>query len=199
MRRLIAICLCVLPLSVAAQKPKPTDVQLQIQRTSTASAIVDWSITNNTKFAMYVYDFFLLGPAPWNDQEGDVSILGTAPMRQEKGCPPNRVVPVLLLALPPGRTIRGDFVDDRMNLDPKAKVAMRIAIFNDPYKVVEDAKRFLSSHCEHSPYDAIVLDGTIVQSNIVQLSAEPKPGAPVSTPRGEIPEASSHAEKPKLH
>jgi hypothetical protein len=55
---------------------------------------------------------------------------------------------------------------------------MRIAIFNDPYKVVAESKRFYNSRCKHSPYDAIVREGTIVESNIVQLPTTAAPTAP---------------------
>ena len=169
MRKTFAVLLCLLSLNVVAQKPKSTDVSLEIQPNSTGKALVNWSITNNTKLAIYVYDFFLWGPAEWDEVKGDVTILGTAPSREESTCPPNRVAPVLLLVIAPGRTIHGDFIDDRLKLGPKAKVAMRIAIFSDPYKVVEESKRFYESRCQHSPYDAIVREGTIVESNVVRL------------------------------
>ena len=182
-RRVFAIFLCLSLLSAAAQKPKSTDVRLEIQPDSTSKALVTWSITNDTKLAVYVYDFFLWGPAEWNEEKGGVMILGTAPSREEGGCPPNRVAPVLLLVISPGRTIHGDFIDDRFKLAPKAKVAMRIAIFNDPFKVVEESKRFYGSRCQHSPYDAIVREGTIVESNVVQLPETEQPGATASPPK----------------
>lgn len=56
-----------------------------------------------------------------------------------------------------------------------AKVAMRMAIFNDPYKLVEESKRFHDSRCQHSPYDAIVREGTIVESSVVQLQGDTMP------------------------
>jgi len=169
MRKISAFVLFFLSLSIAAQKPNITDARIEIQPDPTGKALVNWSITNNTDFAIYVFDFFLWGPAPWNDQAGDVTILGTAPSQEQPSCPPNRVVPVLLLVIAPRRTIHGDFVDDRLTLGPKAKVGMRIAIFRDPYTVVEEQKQFLDSKCKHSPYDAIVREGTIVESNVVQL------------------------------
>ena len=145
LHRMLAIVLCLPLLTATAQKPKSTDVRLEIQPDSTGKALVTWSITNDTKLAVYVYDFFLWGPAEWDEEKGGVTILGTEPSREEAGCPPNRVAPVLLLVIAPGRTIHGDFIDDRLKLAPQAKVAMRIAIFNDPYKVVEEWKRFYNT------------------------------------------------------
>ena len=169
MPKISAFVLFLLSLSIAAQKPKITDARLEIQPDPTGRTLVNWSITNRTDLAIYVYDFFLWGPAPWNDEKGDVTILGTAPSKEQHTCPPNRNVPVLLLVIAPGRTIHGDFLDDRLRLAPKSKVAMRIAIFSEPYTVAEEQKRFLDSKCEHSPNDAIVREGTIVESNVVQL------------------------------
>lgn len=170
MRVLVAVCLFLFSLGTLAQKLKPSDVSLKIQPDTTGKALVNWSIKNNTKFAVYVYDFWLWGPARWNDQRQDVTILGTAPSEEQHSCPPNRVVPVLLLPIFPGRTINGELADNLLKLAPRSKVAMRIAIFSDPYRVVEEQKRFLDSKCEHSPDDAIVREGTLVESNVLQLS-----------------------------
>jgi hypothetical protein len=169
MYKLIAVLLCLLPLSAVAQKPKAADVHLDIQPDPTGRALVNWSITNDSKLAVYVYDFFLWGLAPWDEINGNQAVIGTAPTREEATCPPNRFPPVLLLIVPPGRTIRGDFTDIDLKLAPKTNLSMRIAVFRDPYTVVEEAKRFADSGCKHSPYDALVREGTIVESNTVQL------------------------------
>lgn len=170
MSKVIAVLLCLFSLSAIAQKPKSSDVSLEIKPDPTGQVLVNWSITNNTKLAVFVYDFFLWGPSPWNEQTENRIVLGTAPSREDPSCPPNRVVPVLLLVIAPGRTIHGDFVDSELKLAPKTSVSMRVAIFNNPYSVVEEAKRFFNSNCKHSPYDALVREGTIVESNTVQLS-----------------------------
>jgi hypothetical protein len=169
MRKILAVLLCIFSFSALAQKPKAADVRLEIQPDPAGKALVNWSITNSSKLAVYVYDFFLWGPGEWNDQTGGVTILGTTPSTEEATCPPNRVAPVLLLVIAPGRTIQGNFVDDRLKLASQTKVAMRIAVFGDPYIVVEKAKTFANSNCKHSPYDALVQEGTIVESNTVQL------------------------------
>jgi hypothetical protein len=169
MYRLFAVLVCFFPLGATAQTPKGTDVRLEIQPDPTGKALVNWSITNNSTRAVYVYDFFLWGPAPWNERSENKIVLGTAPSREEATCPPNRVAPILLLVVAPGRTIHGDFVDSGLTLVPKTNLAMRIAVFGDPYKVSEEAKRFADSNCKHSPYDAIVREGKIVESNSIQL------------------------------
>jgi hypothetical protein len=197
MSRILVGIICFLSLSAGAQKPKATDVHLEIQPDPTGKALVNWSITNNSKLAVYVYDFFLWGPAKWDDVKGDVTILGTAPTQEEAICPPNRVAPFLLLVVFPGRTIHGDFIDDRLKLAPKAKVAMRIAIFSDPYRVVEESKRFYESRCEHSPYDAIVREGTSVESNVVQLPETAQSGASANAPGDTLSHESGHADPPK--
>jgi len=168
MHKAIAVLLCLLPLSGVAQKPNARDIQLTVQPDSTGKAIVNWSLTNNSKLAVYVYDFFLWGPGPWTEKDSNHIVLGTAPMKQEASCP-NRVAPVLLLVVAPGRTIHGDFVDDGLKPPPKVQVSMRIAVFDDPYTVVAEAKRFANSNCKHSPYDAIVTKGTLMESNSIRL------------------------------
>jgi hypothetical protein len=95
-------------------------------------------------------------------------VLGTAPTKQEATCP-NRVAPVLLLVVAPGRTIQGDFVDSELKLPSKAELSMRIAVFDNPYNVVAEAKRFANSNCKHSPYDAIVKWGTMIDSNVIHV------------------------------
>jgi hypothetical protein len=47
---------------------------------------------------------------------------------------------------------------------------MRIAVGADPYSVVEEAKRFMSSQCKHSPNDAIVRWGVLLESNAVSVA-----------------------------
>src|SRR5579859_5900671 len=136
MHRVIAVLLCLLSLSGSAQKPKATDVSFEIQSDPTGTVLVKWSITNNSKLALYVYDFFLWGPGAWNEEKENRTVLGTAPSREEPSCPPYRVAPVLLLVVAPGRTIHGDFIDSQLKIVPKSIVSMRIAIFKDPYTVV---------------------------------------------------------------
>jgi hypothetical protein len=78
MHKAIAVLLCLLSLSAAAQKPQATDVRFEIQPDPTGKVLVNWSLTNNSKLAVYVYDFFLWGPGHWNEQSENRTVLGTA-------------------------------------------------------------------------------------------------------------------------
>ena len=97
-------------------------------------------------------------------------VLSTTPTKEEATCPPNRFPPVLLLVVAPSRrTLHGDFVDSQLKVPAKADLSMRIAVRSDPYTVVAEAKRFADSNCKHSPYDAIVRWGTIIDSNTIHV------------------------------
>ena len=61
--------------------------------------------------AVYVYDFYLWGPAYHIETVGDGAIIDTTPVTELRSCPPNRFPPVLLLVVGPQRTIEGDFSD----------------------------------------------------------------------------------------
>jgi hypothetical protein len=91
-------------------------------------ALLSWSITNNSKLAVYVYDFFLWGPTAWVERSDNRIMLSTPPTKEEATCPPNRFPPVLLLVVAPGRTIHGDFVDSRLKVPPNADLSMRVAV-----------------------------------------------------------------------
>lgn len=146
-------------------------VKVEVTKAAHRDGVLHWTITNNLETAVYVYDFYLWGPAYHIERAGDRVIINTAPVSQEASCPPNRFPPVLLLVVAPHRSIDGDFVDSELrDLDGK-QVSIRIAVGSDPYTVVAEAKRFMSSKCAHSPYDAIVRWGTILESNTLQLPA----------------------------
>lgn len=169
MYKVIATLLCFLPLAGVAQKPNAADVQFKVRPDQTGKALLAWSITNKSKAAIYVYDFFLWGPTPWVERGDERIMLSTTPTVEEATCPPNRFPPVLLLVIAPGRTIHGDFVDKELKVPSKANLSMRIAVGDDPYTVVTEAKHFADSNCKHSPYDAIVRWGTIIDSNSFQV------------------------------
>jgi hypothetical protein len=169
MCKLIVTLLCVLPLQAVGQEPNPQDVQLAIKADPKGRSVLTWSITNNSKLAVYVYDFYLWGSAAWVERTGNRIMLSTAPTKEEATCPPNRFPPVLLLVIAPGRTIHGEFADSELKVPPTAAVSMRIAVGSDPYSVVAEAKRFADSNCKHSPYDAIVRWGAMIESNTVHV------------------------------
>jgi hypothetical protein len=153
----------------AATKPKPNSVQLSITTASSKDAVIHWKVTNNNDLAVYVYDFFLWGPALSVEQSPDRTVFNTTPLTEQATCPPNRVAPVLLLVVAPGRTITGELQDERLK-DLRGKgVALRVAVGLDPYSVVDETKRFFNSDCKHSPYDAIVRWGAIIESDAVKV------------------------------
>ena len=141
-------------------------VSLEISRDVTQSdAQLHWKITNSLDVAAYVYDFYLWGPAYSLVRVGDRVRIDTTPVIEQRSCPPNRFPPVLLLVIGPRRTVTGDFSDSEIKGLEGKQVSLRIAVGSDPYSVVAEAKRFMSSRCQHSPYDAIVRWGTIIESN----------------------------------
>jgi hypothetical protein len=167
--KLIVALLFLLSLQARAKKPNAQDVQLAIKADASGKSLVTWSITNNSKLAVYVYDFYLWGPTAWVERTGNRIVLSTAPTKEEATCPPNRFPPVLLLVIAPGRTIHGEFADSELKMPATADVSMRIAVGSDPYSVVAEAKRFADSNCKHSPYDAIVRWGTMIESNTIHV------------------------------
>jgi len=116
-----------------------------------------------------VYDFFLWGPALSVDHSAQKTIFNTTPLVEQASCPPNRFPPVLLLVIGPGRSISGELQDDRLKTLTGRTVSLRIAAGLDAYTVLDEAKKFFDSDCKHSPYDAIVRWGTIVESNAVRV------------------------------
>ncbi len=68
-----------------------------------------------------------------------------------------------------GGVIEGDFADDELKQAGGDDVSLKIAVGSEPYKVVEEAKRFYNSDCKHSPYDAIVNWATFFESNSVHV------------------------------
>jgi hypothetical protein len=147
------------------------NVRLELNRPTQDGALVHWKITNNLDVAVYVYNFYLWGPAYRVETQQNRVIIETAPVAEQSSCPPNRFPPVLLLPVGPHRTVEGDFIDANVNAYGKA-ILMKAAVGSDPYSVVAEAKRFFNSKCQHSPYDAIVRWGAILESNEFQV--EPK-------------------------
>jgi hypothetical protein len=160
---LCAVCVDAQPRNVLQKA-----ISVEIARPITDSSLLHWKITNKLDVAVYVYDFFLWGPAYHVEQAGDRVTIETTPVKETQACPPNRFPPVLLLVIGPNRTIAGDFSDPVLNLKDKT-VSLKISVGGDPYSVVEEAKQFANSKCKHSPYDAIVRWGAIVESNTLEL------------------------------
>jgi|WetSurMetagenome_2_1015567.scaffolds.fasta_scaffold477869_1 hypothetical protein len=169
--RFMLVCGLLASSTVAAaqnRKLLQTAISLEIARPMVNGAVLHWKITNNLEFAVYVYDFYLWGPAYHVEHAGDKVTIETTPVTEKPGCPPNRFPPVLLLVVGPHRTIEGDFADAEITLNGKP-VSFRISVGENPYTVVDAAKRFANSRCQHSPYDAIVRWGAIIESNTIRL------------------------------
>jgi hypothetical protein len=148
--------------------PLREGVRLELTKPTQEGALVHWKITNTLDTAVYVYDFYLWGPAYHIERADSRLIINTTPVAEQASCPPNRFPPVLLLVVGAHRTIEGDFMDTAIKDAGGKLVSMRIAVGSDPYSVVEEAKQFMSSKCKHSPYDAIVRWGTILESNAIR-------------------------------
>ena len=151
------------------RKVSQTAVSLEITRPVQQGALFNWKIANKSDVAVYVYDFYLWGPAYHFEEAGERVVIETTPVTERPGCPPNRFPPVLLLVIGPRRTIEGAFSDPDLNLKGKT-TSLRITVGENPYSVVEEAEQFAKSKCKHSPYDAIVRWGTIIESNTVRLN-----------------------------
>lgn len=147
-------------------------VHLEITKATQRDSLFHWKITNDLDTAVYAYDFYLWGPAYHVERSGNRLVIETTPISEEASCPPNRFPPVLLLVIGPHRTIEGDFSDSEIRETAGKIVTLRIAVGADPYSVVAEAKKFMSSGCTHNPYDAIVRWGTILESNTLQFQVE---------------------------
>lgn len=148
----------------------PADkVNVEITRVSKNAGILHWKITNSSGEGVYVYNFFMLGPAYNIERSPGKLVFDTSPTVRIASCPPNRVAPLLLTFVRSGGVIEGDFADDELKQAGGDDVSLKIAVGSEPYKVVEEAKRFYNSDCKHSPYDAIVNWATFFESNSVHV------------------------------
>lgn len=173
LRRLVfCVIFGAIPMSCAAKSDPAVQrgVSVEIEPPVLKGSLFHWKIKNSLDTAVYVYDFYLWGPAFQIETPDDRLVIDTAPVSEVRSCPPNRFPPVLLLVIAPGRTIEGDFADSEIKNAERKPVLIRIAVGSDPYSVVAEAKRFYyDGHCRHNPYDAIVRWGTILESNILEL------------------------------
>ena len=165
------LLLGLLAFSGAADPAKlpQTAVQLEITRVSKSEGSFHWTLTNRSEVEVYVYDIFLLGPAFRIERFSEKVIFAATPIAMDASCPPNRYLPPLLLLVRSGGRIEGDFSDPEIRTVKANKVSFKIAVGPEPHTVVTKARRFLQSDCRHSPYDAIVLWGTIIESNAAEI------------------------------
>ena len=173
MTRLFTIFLMLgawLPPTVQHSAKTPIrDVSVQLSLTSTHNQL-HWRIDNKSDLAVYVYSFYLWGPAYTTEGKAGVTVLETSPTTLEGGCP-NRFPPVLLLLIPPRDYREGDFRDQRLQELTGKTVALEIGVGADPYSVVEQANaiRWKSKNCSRSPNDAIFEWQTIIESNSLSV------------------------------
>jgi hypothetical protein len=161
----------VLTAGVNASRQKTPITAFDVQLTTTAQKNqLHWKITNMSNTEIYIYSFFLYGPAYGTEDKTGSVIFDTLPPSLESGCP-NRFPPVLLLRVPPGDYREGDFRDDALNTMSGRTVLLKIGGGSEPYSVVAEADRirWKSRNCSKSPYDAIFEWATIQVSNPVQV------------------------------
>jgi hypothetical protein len=151
-------------------KPRATGISVQLTATHTRPDELHWKITNASNESVFVYSYFLYGPAYSTEAKPGKIILDTLPPSPEPGCP-NRFPPVLLLMVPSGDYRDGDFRDPALKALAGQTVSFKIGAGLDPYGVVEEANRirWKSGNCSKSPYDAIFEWATIFESNSVKL------------------------------
>jgi hypothetical protein len=167
-----AMCLSLLLVAALgnALGAVPADkVHLELMRVAKNTGQLHWKITNDSTEGVYVYNFFMLGPAYNIERSPGKLVFDTSPTVRVASCPPNRVAPLLLTFVRSGGVIEGDFMDDELKQAGGAEVSLKVAVGSEPYKVVEEAKRFYNSNCKHSPYDAIINWATFLQSNSVKV------------------------------
>ena len=172
-RCLVITCGMALTLNGAskdAAKVRVTGVSVQLSSSPQQHGQLHWKITNSSPSEVYVYSFFLYGPAYGTKDKEGKKVFDTVPTAQEGGCP-NRFPPVLLLRVPAGDYREGDFRDPVLRGLSGKTASIKIGVGPEPYTVVDEAHRIRweSKSCVKSPYDAIFEWSTIQESNAVQV------------------------------
>lgn len=153
----------------ATKPPDISKIRFEVTRFSKRAGLLHWKITNNSGDGVYIYNFFLLGGAYNIEHSRGKLVFDTSPIVRVPSCPPNRVAPLLLLFVRAGGVIEGDFVDAEVKKAGGNEVSLKIAVGSEPNTVVEEAKRYYNSDCEHSPYDAIVNWATFLESTPIHV------------------------------
>jgi hypothetical protein len=167
---LMALLLTAASGDCATKPPDVSKTRFEITHVSKNAGSLHWKFINNSKDGVYIYNFFLLGPAFNIERTPGKVVFDTAPITRVAGCFPDRLAPLLLLFVRSGGVFEGDFVDADIKMSGGKKVSIKIAIGSEPNTVVEEEKRIFDSHgCERSPYDAIVDWASFVESNSVKV------------------------------
>src|ERR1700719_3892489 len=69
-------------------KPRPDSVNVAVTSAFSTDGALHWSITNHNEVAVYVYDFFLWGPALSVDHSLEKTTFNTTPVVEQPSCPP---------------------------------------------------------------------------------------------------------------
>jgi hypothetical protein len=153
----------------ARRLPDVSKIRFEITRFSKDAGLLHWKITNNSDEGVFIYSFFLLGPAYEIERSSGKLIFDTCPITRSASCPPNRVAPLLLLFVRSAGVIEGDFVDEAVKQSRGDEVSLKIAVGLERHTVLEEETRFYNSHCKHSPYDAVVNWATYLESTRIQV------------------------------
>lgn len=171
----ILVCLCFFlwvgraAVGAPPTKVSPDGIKFEITRYSKRQGLLHWKLSNESTRGVFVYDFFLLGPAHEIESSPGKLIFDTSATKTIAACPPNRTVPVLLMLLRSGGVLEGDFVEPTIKRVVSKKVSLKIAVGPEPYSVVTQAQKYFDSDCAHSPYDAVVEWATFIESNAVHV------------------------------
>jgi hypothetical protein len=106
---MLSVSLVVLLTSGIAQKTtKPSSASLivAITRASSTDSALHWAITNHNEIAVFVYDFFLWGPAFSVDHSSEKTKFNTSPVRGRAVMPPESRCACALACLGLGRCQR---------------------------------------------------------------------------------------------
>ena len=167
---LIALLLIAASGNCETKPPDVSQIRFEITRVSKNAGSLHWRFVNDSKDGVYIYNFFLLGPAFNIEHVPGKLVFDTAPIVRVAGCFPNRLAPLLLLFVRSGGVFEGDFADPEIKRAGSKKISIKIAIGSEPNTVVQEEKRIFDSvGCEHSPYDAVVNWATFVESNAARV------------------------------
>lgn len=173
--------------------PKLPVAGVTLQLTTTpVNGQLHWKISNMSTSSVFVYSFFLYGPAYGREHKDGREVFDTTPTSLDTGTV-NHFPPVLLLMVPVGDYREGDFRDPELKEVLGKSVSLKIGVGANPYSVVDEAKRLRQSKkATDNPYNAIFEWATIIESDVVKLP-EVGTGVPADT----LLHESGHADPPK--
>jgi hypothetical protein len=159
-----------LVLPVRSQIPtRMTIGKVKVHLTTTSrSDQLHWDIINESDRPVFVYSYFLYGPAYGRQSVDSRAILTTTPLSLDEGTV-NHFPPVLLLMIPAHDDREGYFRDSEIKTLAGHEVSLKIGVGSDPYSVVQNAHALRYGKSQGNPYNAIFAWAKIIESNAVQL------------------------------